>query len=157
MGADAAEEFDGVVAGLFQAGGRMAGLADQADLPPVTQGPVLVHQALQKIGAVAGGLLQGGADRFQDQLQTGQFPHGGQHIGRVGPLPATRLDQAGLLQPGQHEIEEGVGPAVLGETLAEVGQHTVVEAGIVQLQAEGVLDVDAAAHRLGRLTVGQVH
>jgi hypothetical protein len=39
--------------------------------------------------------------------------------------------------------------------LAEVAEHAVVEAGIVELKAERVLKVDAAAHGLGSVTAGE--
>ena len=65
-------------------------------------------------------------------------------------------DQPGLLQPGQGQVKEPVRPAVLQQPVAEVAQHAVVEAGIVEIEAERVLEVDPAPHRLGGVTVGQV-
>lgn len=53
------------------------------------------------------------------------------------------------------KVEEAVGTAVLGETVAEVAQHAVVEAGVIQLHGHGVLEVDATADRLGGLPVRQ--
>ncbi len=38
----------------------------------------------------------------------------------------------------------------LCEALPEVGQHTAMEAGIVQLHGQGVLEIDAEAHRPSR-------
>ncbi|AEY94259.1 hypothetical protein SHJG_p1128 (plasmid) [Streptomyces hygroscopicus subsp. jinggangensis 5008] len=62
----------------------------------------------------------------------------------------------GLLQARECEVEEAVGTAVLGEAVSEVGQHTVVEAGVVQLHGHRIfVEVDAAADRLGGLPVGQ--
>jgi len=57
-------------------------------------------------------------------------------------MPATCLDQPGFLQPGQRQIEKRVSTVVLGQPVAEVGQHAVVEAGIVQLY--GVKSVRSA-------------
>ena len=99
--------------------------------------------------------FQCGADRLGDQFQPGQVAHRGQDVGGVGALRGALAHEPGLLEAGQREVEEAVGAAALGETLAEVGQHAVVEAGIVQLHGHGVLEIDAAAHRLGRLPVRQ--
>ena len=103
----------------------------------------------------AGDFFQRGADRLGDQLQPGQVAHRGQDVGGVGALRGALAHQSGLLQAGQREVEEAVGTVALQQTLAEVGQHTVVEAGIVQLHGHRVLEVDAAADRLGGLPVRQ--
>ena len=76
-------------------------------------------------------------------------------MGGVGALRGALAHQTGLLETGQREVEEAVSAVALGETVTEVGQHAVVEAGIVQLHGQGVLEVDAAAHRLGGLPVRQ--
>jgi hypothetical protein len=102
----------------------------------------------------AGDFFQRGAYRLGDQLQAGQVAHCGQDVGGVGALRGAFAHQSGFLEAGQREVEETVGAVVLGETGAEVGQHTVVETGIVQLHGYGVLEVDAAADRL-RNQVGQ--
>ncbi|WP_414646488.1 hypothetical protein [Embleya scabrispora] len=39
-------------------------------------------------------------------------------------------------------------------TVSELGQHRVVESGVVRLQAQRVLPVDPATNRLGRLVGG---
>jgi hypothetical protein len=41
------------------------------------------------------------------------------------------------------------------QAVAELAEDRVVEAGVVQLQAQRVLPVDAGAHRVGRLAVRQ--
>jgi hypothetical protein len=66
------------------------------------------------------------------------------------------LSKPGPPDPGEREAQQPVGAVALGEPVAKVGQDAVVEAGVFQLQAEGVLEVDAAAHRLGRLSVGKI-
>ncbi|MFI1735590.1 hypothetical protein ACH40E_41620 [Streptomyces acidicola] len=43
----------------------------------------------------------------------------------------------------ERQVEKTVGAVVLGEALAEVGQHAAVQAGIVQLHGQGVLEIDA--------------
>ena len=103
----------------------------------------------------AGHFFQHGTDRLGDQLQPGQVTHRGQDMRGIGALRGAFTHQSGVLHAGQGEIEEAVGAVALDETLAEVAQDTVMEAGIVQLQGQGVFEVDAAAHRLGGLPVGQ--
>ena len=77
-------------------------------------------------------------------------------MGGVGALGGALADQPGLLQPGQGQVKEPVRPPVLQQPVAEVAQHAVVEAGIVEVEAERVLEVDPAPHRLGGVAVGQV-
>ena len=80
----------------------------------------------------AGELFQGCSHRLGDQLQAGQVPHGGQDVGGVGALGGAVADQPGLFQPGQGQVKEPVGPAVLQQPAAEIAQHAVVEARIVR-------------------------
>ena len=55
----------------------------------------------------------------------------------------------------QRVQEQPFGPAG-DQAAAELAEHGVVEAGIGQLQAEGVLPVDAAADGVGGLAIGEV-
>lgn len=52
--------------------------------------------------------------------------------------------------PLKCEIEKAVGALALGGTVAEVGEHAVVEAGIVQLHGHRVREVAAVTDSLGR-------
>ncbi len=103
----------------------------------------------------AGHLFQRGADRLCDQFQASQVAHRCQHVGGVGALGGVPADQAGLREAGERQVQEPVSAVVLGQALAEVGQHAVVEPGIVQLYGHGVLEVDAAADRFSGLPVRQ--
>ncbi len=47
--------------------------------------------------------------------------------------------ESDLLQAVQRQIQQTVGAVVTGQPFAEVGQHTVVEARIVQVQARAYL------------------
>lgn len=76
-------------------------------------------------------------------------------MGGVGALRGALTHEPGLLQARERQIEKTVGAAVLGEALAEVGQHAVVKARIVQLHGQGVLEIDAAADRFRCLAVRQ--
>lgn len=77
----------------------------------------------------------------------------GQDIGGVGACLAALLDQPRLFDPFQGEVEQQVRASLLQQPVAEVRQHTVMEAGIVQLQAERVCEVDAAGYGFGRRAV----
>jgi hypothetical protein len=77
-------------------------------------------------------------------------------LGRPGQGAAAFAHQPGILETDEREVEHTVGAVVLGEAVAEIGQHAVVEAGIVQLHGQRVFEVDAAADRLSGLPVRQV-
>jgi hypothetical protein len=79
-----------------------------------------------------------------------------QNVGGVGALLAARLDQAAFAQALQHDLEQTLIASPGEQAGPELAQHGEVEARILKVQAEGVLQVDPAAHRLGRLPVGQV-
>jgi len=61
-----------------------------------------------------------------------------------------------LLEASQHEVKQAVCTITLGKAFTEIGQHAVVEAWVVQLQGQGVFEIDAAAHRLGHLPIRQI-
>jgi hypothetical protein len=102
-----------------------------------------------------GETVEGVAEGFADQFQPVQDPNGRQHMRRVGPLSATRLEEAALARPSQ----EGVEPQEFGlagdEPGPELTQHGMVDARISQLQAQGICPVQAAAYGVSRLAVGQ--
>jgi hypothetical protein len=77
-------------------------------------------------------------------------------VGRVAALPAARLEQPARLARLQELVQETLLGATLEQARAELAQDRVVEAGIVELEAEQVLPVDAGAHRLGGTPVRQV-
>ncbi len=104
----------------------------------------------------AGKFFECRADGLGDQLEPGQVAHRGQHMGGVGALGSALTHQPGLGEPGQGEIEQPVGAVSFREPVAEIAQHTVMEAGVVQLQGQRVLEVDTTAHGLGHLPIGQV-
>jgi hypothetical protein len=77
-------------------------------------------------------------------------------VGRVGPLPAARLEQATGLARLEQPAEQPLLGATTDQPRAELAQHRVVEAGVGELEAQEVLPVDARPHRFGRPPVGQV-
>lgn len=149
------KEAGGVVADGQNPGHGFGGVLAQADRAAVAEPPVLVDQLVEQVRGGAGGFFECGADRLGDQLQPGQVAHRSQDVGGVGALRGALAYQPGFLQASQRKVQQAVGTTVLGETAAEVDQHAVVEAGIVQLHGHGALEVDAAADRLGGLPVRQ--
>jgi hypothetical protein len=82
-----------------------------------------------------------------------QVVHGGQHVRAGGALLAACLDQTPVLEALQHGIQQqGLGPAG-DQASAELREPAEVKAGVGQLEAEGVLPVDAGAHGVGGLPV----
>jgi hypothetical protein len=71
-------------------------------------------------------------------------------------LPPTGPEQARVLQPGQHQVEHGIRPALFGQLAAELRQDTVIEARIAQLAAERVLPRDPVDEGFDGLAVGEV-
>jgi hypothetical protein len=143
----------GVRPGLIDPGLRPGGVLAQPDWPAVAAAPVVIDQPGQRVAGGAGELLQGRAHRLGDQFQPGQVPHRRQDMGGVSALRGALADQPGLLQPGQGQVKEPVRPPLLQQPVPEVAEHAVVEAGIVELEAERVLEVDAAPHGLGGIAV----
>ena len=77
-------------------------------------------------------------------------------MGRVGALAGAGLEQAAGLAGLEHRVqEEPFGPAGR-QAAAELGEDGEVEAGVVELEAEGVLPVDAAADGIGGPSIGEV-
>ena len=115
--------------------------------------PVVLDQPLRS-GRRNG--VEGGTHRLADEFQAVEAAHRRQDMGRVGALLAAGLDQAALVQVLQHDLKQILIAPSGKQTGPELAQHGEVEARIVKLQAEGILQVNPAAHRLGRLPIGQV-
>lgn len=152
---DVFQEPDGIVSSGKNPGHGLGGVLAQADRPAVAEPPALVDQPVEQVRGRGGYFFECGAYRLGDQLQPGQVTHRGQDVGGIGALRGALAHQPGLLETGQREVEETVGAAVFSETIAEVGQHTVVETRIIQFHGHRIFEVDAAAHRLGGLPVRQ--
>jgi hypothetical protein len=76
-------------------------------------------------------------------------------MGRVGALSTPLVDQSELPELVQQRIQELPFGLAVDQAGAEFAEHRVVEAGIGQLQGQGALPVDTAAHGVGGLAVGQ--
>lgn len=150
------QQLEGVIAGVGDPGLGPGGILTQPDRTAVAASPLFIHHAGQHVWGGARDLLQRGSHRLGDQLQPGQVAHRGQNMGGIGALRAAFVHEPGLFETGQRQVKQAIGAIALGEAVTEIGQHTVVEAGIVQLQGQGVLEIDATAHRLGCLSVRQI-
>src|SRR4051812_11681269 len=76
-------------------------------------------------------------------------------MSRVGALPAPLADQSEFPASFQEGVQELLFGLTVDQATAELAEHGVVEAGIGQLQGEGVLPVDATADGVGGLAVGE--
>src|SRR5687767_7138877 len=74
-------------------------------------------------------------------------------MGQVGPLLTARLEEATVLQAGQQRRERAIPGLPRAQAGAEIAQERDVEAGIGELEAEGVLPVEAGADGIGGLAV----
>lgn len=101
-------------------------------------------------------LVQRGAQGLSHQLQAGQLSDIRQDRRRVGPLFALRLEVTSFPESLQHPIQEALFGLTAEQPGPELGQDAVIEARVGELQAEGILPVDAAAYRVGGLPIGEV-
>ncbi len=74
-------------------------------------------------------------------------------MGRISALFATRLEPALRLALLQQPLEEPLTGLMGYEAGAELTEDRGIKPGITQLQSQGVLPIDATAHRLGGLSV----
>ncbi|MFE2320436.1 hypothetical protein ACFXC8_46690 [Streptomyces sp. NPDC059441] len=79
-------------------------LAD-LDPEPVRLSPFRLDQGPQPVRVGLGQLLQCRPQRFSDQLQTAEEADCGQHMGGVSALPPAGLEQSGLFQMLQHDLQ----------------------------------------------------
>jgi hypothetical protein len=93
--------------------------------------------------------------RFGDALQATEHPQGAADVGRVGALAAAGLAQAARGADREQAVKEEMFGRPRKQPRAELGADGEIEAGVGQVQAEGILPVDAGAHGLGGLPVRQ--
>ena len=145
---------DGARVGL--ALGRRPRQATVLDPPGVALVPGARGGGTQPVRGDGRDLVQRRPQRLAQKLEAVERADRGQHVGGVGPLPPARLEQAAGLARLQQLVQEALLGAALEQARAELAQDRVVEAGIVELEAQEVLPVDARPRRLRGLPVGQV-
>jgi hypothetical protein len=74
--------------------------------------------------------LQGDPHRFGNVFEATQHAQRAEDVGRIGPLPAPRLEQAALGASGQQLVEQQVLGGTGDEAGAELGEDGEVEAGV---------------------------
>jgi hypothetical protein len=69
---------------------------------------------------------------------------------------AAGFEEATLLQALQHRIEEDLCRLSRHEPFAQCGEHRIMQAGVREVEAQGVLPVHATAYRGSRRTIRQI-
>jgi hypothetical protein len=80
----------------------------------------------------------GRLERLADQFQAAQVLHRRQHMGRVGALSTTALEQAAVAKEREHGFKEQLLHLPRDQATAKFTQDRAIEAGIGQLQTEGM-------------------
>ncbi len=118
--------------------------------------PLGVGSIAHPIGRGHGQVVERVPQRFPRQFQPVEGADGGQHVRGVGALPATGLEQAQLAEAAQEHVEQEPLGAARDQAAAELAEDRVVEAGVGQVQAEGLLPIDPATDGIRRLPIGKV-
>jgi hypothetical protein len=95
-------------------------------------------------------------ERLSDEFQKMQVMHGRQDMGAVGALLASRSDQTAGLETLKHCVQQQMLRLASDKAGPEFGQHTEVEPGIGQFEAQGVLPVDPRTDSVGGLPITEV-
>lgn len=103
-----------------------------------------------------GQAVERGVHRLADTLYALEGADRGQHVGGVGALTASRLEQLARDAVLQQCIEQQMLRTPGDEATAELREDSVVKALIGQLQAEQVLHVDASTYGVGSLATSEV-
>jgi hypothetical protein len=93
------------------------------------------------------------AHGLADECQPVEDANGREDMGRVGALAAPRLEETTLAYPAQPRLEPPLFRLPRDQSGPELAQNGVIEAGSSQLQAQGVVPITAAAHRVSCLAV----
>src|SRR5688500_13081784 len=82
-------------------------------------------------------------------------PNGRCDMGGIGALASTCLEEAALTHPGQQRFKHELFRLPRDQPGPELAQHGMVEARVGPLEAYDIFPVDATAHRVSCLAVGQ--
>ena len=104
-------------------------------------------------------LLSQGIERRTHTLpyafQAAERTHARQDRRRIGALLASRFEPATLARQLQDRLQEQVLRPRRQHALAEVRQDRVIEARLIQRQGQGIQPINARAHRVCGLPIGQ--
>ena len=156
--ADGVQQREAVPAGLPEPPGPGVfplGEAIGVDPGAVAVRPLRADQPGKPAGSGCSQGFQRSPQRLADEFHPVQRAHRRQHVRGAGPLPPAGTQQPGTRQPRQHYLQHPLLQPVPDEARAEVPQDGVVEAGIIQLQAEEELPVHPGPHLVSGLPVRQ--
>jgi len=117
--------------------------------------PALLDARPKPVRIYNGQSVEGLPHRLDHQFQPVNRADGGEDLRGVGALLTAGLEEATLLQESQQGIEQLWLDTASDQAEPEFAQHRSIEARIGQLEGQGVLPVDPAAHRVGSLAVGE--
>src|SRR6266849_3046105 len=96
------------------------------------------------------------AHRFSYTFQPTYGANSCQHVRGVGSLLASYLDPSALPTLLQQQIEEATFCSIDQQSVPKFGEHREVKAEVGQVQAYRVFPIDACAHGISGLSVGQL-
>lgn len=118
--------------------------------------PLRRRHASEPLGGGLRQRVQGVEHGLADEFEPVQLADRREHVGRVRPLATPRLDEPPLLEQVEQALKKPLFGRAVEEPLPELGEHTEVEAGVLQVQAQRVLPVEPGADGVGGLAVGEV-
>jgi hypothetical protein len=148
-----------ILAHLLNPGGALGGRARQAlvEGPPfVGLRPMRQDLRQQPFRCCHGEHLQRVPQRLVNALGPVHRPRGRQDMGGIRALSPSSLEQMMRRSDFQDRVQQQHLGRSRDQTRAELAQHRTVEAGVSKRQAEQILPIDPAAHRISRLSVRQL-
>src|SRR5262245_11726945 len=109
------------------------------------------HPIRRDRGSAIERVLKGSSDVFKATERTDR----GQNMRRVGTLPPTRLEPFALATDLDHLVKKQGFGLPLNQPRAELGQDRMVKARRVERQGKRVFPINAAAHGICSLEVGE--
>jgi hypothetical protein len=100
-------------------------------------------------------LIESQPQGFQHAFKAVARTNGRQHMRRIGPLGAARLDPAPRFARRQEGIQEPLGGVMGEQPFPKIVQQCAIEARVGPGEAQGIFPIHAAAHGIGGLAVGQ--
>ncbi len=117
--------------------------------------PLRVQVRAEPVGVLLGQGIERRAHALPHTFQATKRAHAGQHRRGIGALLAACFEPAALPTQLQDRLQDQLLRLSGQQALAEVGQERVIEARIIQGQGQGIQPVNARAHTLSGLAIGQ--
>jgi hypothetical protein len=100
-------------------------------------------------------LIESQPQGFQHVFKAVERTNGRQHMRRIGPLGAACLDPSPRFARSQEGVQEPLGGVMGEQTFPKIVQQRAIEAVVVQVEAQRIFPIHAAAHGIGGLAVGE--